>query len=378
MKFDKPLVMKAIFLTLLFCPAVLFAESPFKPQVIDDKVEIGYGVAIGDVNGDKRPDILLADKNRFVWYRNPDWQKFLMLENLTFRDNVCIAAEDVDGDGMVEVAVGAMWNPGNTSDATKSGSVHYLLRPSDPTKLWKATQLHHEPTVHRMRWAKKGDRWKLVVLPLHGRNNKNGKGDGVKIYAYDKPANPLMKWDLEQLDDSLHMTHNFDVVGEQIFVAGAEGVKEIRSGEMLDLPGNRGAGEVRIFSTGTMQGVAVVEPMHGTDLVAYLKPKTGGPFTRHVLRTNMNQGHSIACADFMGLGRDQIAVGWRNPNSEKKYGIKLYVPEDDQASSWTGYWVDENGMACENMQQADLNGDGKPELIAAGRVSKNLKIYWNR
>ena len=54
------------------------------------------------------------------------------------------------------------------------------------------------------------------------------------------------------------------------------------------------------------------------------------------------------------------------------------LPEDDQASSWTGYWVDENGMACENMQQADLNGDGKPELIAAGRVSKNLKIYWNR
>ncbi|MFP6907280.1 MAG: VCBS repeat-containing protein, partial [Verrucomicrobiota bacterium] len=35
-------------------------------------------------------------------------------------------------------------------------------------------------------------------------------------------------------------------------------------------------------------------------------------------------------------------------------------------------------MACEDLKAADLNGDGKLDLIAAGRVTKNLKIYWNR
>jgi hypothetical protein len=28
-------------------------------------------VAVADVDGDKAPDILLADKKQFAWYRNP-------------------------------------------------------------------------------------------------------------------------------------------------------------------------------------------------------------------------------------------------------------------------------------------------------------------
>ena len=44
----------------------------FRAQTIDDKIEIGYGLAIADVDGDGKPDILLADKKQFVWYQNPD------------------------------------------------------------------------------------------------------------------------------------------------------------------------------------------------------------------------------------------------------------------------------------------------------------------
>src|SRR3954464_8801239 len=94
----------------------------FTAQTIDDKVSIGYGLAIGDVDGDKKPDILMADKKQFVWYRNGDWKRFILVENLTAADNVCIAARDIDGDGKVEIAVGAQWNPGETSDTLKSGS----------------------------------------------------------------------------------------------------------------------------------------------------------------------------------------------------------------------------------------------------------------
>lgn len=79
----------------------------FREETIDNNITIGYGLAIGDVDGDRKPDILLADKKQFVWYRNGDWKRFVMIENLTAFDNVCIAAKDIDGDGMVEVAVGA-------------------------------------------------------------------------------------------------------------------------------------------------------------------------------------------------------------------------------------------------------------------------------
>src|SRR3954470_14187911 len=134
-----------------------FAQSTkvkFQAQSIDDNISIGYGLALGDVDGDGKPDILLADKKQFVWYRNGDWKKIVMAENLTERDNVCIAARDINGDGKVEVAVGAQWNPSETSNTEQSGSVHYLIRPADPTQPWKPVRLYHEPTIHRMKWVK--------------------------------------------------------------------------------------------------------------------------------------------------------------------------------------------------------------------------------
>src|SRR6266550_2729106 len=127
-------------------------QPNFEAQTIDNNISIGYGLALGDVDGDGKPDILLADKKQFVWYRNGDWKKFVMVENLTVNDNVCITATDITGDGKVEVAVGAQWNPSETSNAEQSGGVYYLARPEDPTQLWKPVKLYHEPTIHRMRW----------------------------------------------------------------------------------------------------------------------------------------------------------------------------------------------------------------------------------
>ncbi len=201
-------------------------------ETIDSKVIIGYGTAIGDVDGDGKPDILLADKQQFVWYQNPTWKRHVIAENLTRQDNVCIAARDIDGDGKVEIAVGGQWNPGDTEN---SGSVHYLVAPADRTRMWTPVELHHEPVVHRMRWVKLGkNEFVLVVAPLHGRGNKGGQGQGVKLLAYRIPKDVSDPWQTETLDDALHITHNFDVAQwnhetepEEILYLGKEGGKII-------------------------------------------------------------------------------------------------------------------------------------------------------
>ena len=83
------------FMIILQVFVVKIPQTAFEAQTIDNNISIGYGIALGDVDGDKKPDILLADKKQFVWYRNGDWKKFVMIENLTEHDNVCITAKDI-------------------------------------------------------------------------------------------------------------------------------------------------------------------------------------------------------------------------------------------------------------------------------------------
>ena len=362
------------------------AKDPkFETQIIDDNVSIGYGLAVGDVDGDGKPDILLADKKEIVWYRNGDWKRFVMVSNLTEADNVCIAARDIDGDGKVEVAVGAQWNPGETSDPEKSGSVHYLVRPDDPTKSWTPVQLHHEPTIHRMHWVRAGDKHQLIVLPLHGRGNKDGEGNGVKVTAYEVPQNPNGQWKHWFIDESMHLTHNFDPVahgeGERMYVGGKEGIKimDFKKGNWTDsgwAVKGKGVGEVRLGNPkAATPFLTAIEPMHGNQLTVY----AGKAFaSRSVLSDDLKQGHAIATGDLLDLGYDQIVAGWREANSENKFGVKIFVAQNTEGSRWNDYWIDDNGMACEDLKVADLDGDGKPDIVAAGRSTHNLKIYWNR
>ena len=378
-------------IVLLYC-TVAMAEAPlptFRTQSIDDHVQIGYGVVLGDVDGDGKTDILLADKTQFVWYRNPDWQRFVMVENLTPQDNVCIAARDIDGDGKVEVAVGANWNPNDTVD---SGSVHYLVAPEDRTQKWTPIELHHEPTVHRMHWVHLGNgHYVLVVAPLHGRGNRNGEGDGVKLLAYEMPKDPRQEWKTTVIEDTMHMTHNLDP-GQWVPGYRAEALLYIgREGAMLlsyddgkwtsrKLARIEGGGEIRMVGSRDDHYaplIATIEPMHGDKLVVY-EWKSGTSIIditdRLVLDDNLNGGHAVAGGDFNGDGLPEVVAGWRMPNRDGKVGIKLYSPYGEESKSM---WVDENGMATEDLRVGDLDGDGKMDIVAAGRATNNLKIYWN-
>jgi hypothetical protein len=57
-----------------------------------------------------------------------------------------------------------------------------------------------------------------------------------------------------------------------------------------------------------------------------------------------------------------------------KVGVALYVPV---AGRWMKVSVDDDGMACEDLALADLDGDGRLDIVAAGRSTHNLKVYFN-
>lgn len=369
----------------LTCLTSLAEEVPsFVEQVVDANVKIGYGIALEDVDGDGKADIILADKKQFVWYRNPKWERFVIAENLTEKDNVCLAARDIDGDGCAEIAVGAEWNPGDT---VNSGAVFYLIPPKDRTQKWTSVRLHHEPVVHRMRWVKESaDKHVLVVAPLHGRGNKSGMGVGARLLAYTMPADPNEKWMTTVLDDTMHVTHNFDrgqwigndETPEEILYLGKEGAKLIQfsdggwKSEAIDKI--EGGGEIRGVkrADGSQHLIATIQPFHGDRLVI----KNVAKQVSTTVDAELNQGHAIAVGEFVSGNNDpEVIYGWRGKNAEGVFGVRMAYFD---GKAWNRHWIDQNGMACEDLRVADLDGDGRDDIVASGRSTHNLKIYWNR
>jgi hypothetical protein len=57
-------------------------------------------------------------------------------------------------------------------------------------------------------------------------------------------------------------------------------------------------------------------------------------------------------------------------------GVAIYkVDRDGKLQSKV--MVDEGGMATEDLVVADLDGDKQPDIVASGRATRNVKIYWN-
>ena len=378
--------------------ATLWAEPlvpRFRAVTVDTNVAVGYGVTVADVDGDGGPDIVLCDAKQIAWYRHPKWEKHVIAENLTPQDHVCVAAADIDGDGKAEIAVGAGWNPGDT---VNSGALFHLEPPADRAARWTPIRLPHEPTMHRIRWVKDPSGWALWSVPLHGRGNKDGQGAGVRIQRLRPAADRRQPWTVETVSDQWHKTHNFDPViragassVNAVLVGSAEGAfRGVLAGAgaaaaaggpvswtQVGGPDNGGVGEIR--SLGDAQGSVVgISPMHGNQLVVFHPPAPGSKAMgrREVIDDGLIDGHALACGDLLGIGQPQIVAGWRamgRPRSVK-VGVALYVPV---AGRWMKVSVDDDGMACEDLTLADLDGDGRLDIVASGRSTHNLKVYFN-
>ncbi len=411
-------------LTLLAAVAAspLFAADfpRFKPQEIDTGLKIGYAVVTTDVDGDKKPDIVVVDQHKVVWYRNPGtqsgvWKKYVILDGKTRPDNVCIAPIDIDGDGKPEFVLGAAWKPFNTAQAAQ---LVWLKRGKDVTQEWTMHEIPcEEPVVHRVRVADiDGDgKPEVVMVPLMGRDS-SAKGNwmdgrGVRIIAYKVPAKEPEKkenWKTQVLSDELHVTHNFwpvysaTVNGKRplraILVTAYEGVFTIRPmdgkwktsrvgvGNQANAKGSRGASEIKEGHVGRGAPViATIEPWHGNQVVTYTEPKPGpgGLWDRHVLDDHLRWGHAVWFADLDGDGAEELVIGVRdNPKAgdtfQERRGVRIYKCTDGKGAKWERRILENGGVAVEDLTCADLNGDGKIDIIAVGRQTGNARIYWNQ
>ncbi len=355
---------------LLVCTSVtaIGADLSFKPQEIADKLGVVYAVTTADVNNDRKPDIVAITNTQLLWFENPSWKRHLITEKVTEKDNVALAPHDIDRDGKVDFALGADWQPTNT---TGGGSLHWV------ESTGKVHKLGEEPTIHRIRWADvDGDRRpELIVVPLHGRGTKAADwtaGPGARILVYRVPKNPASEpWPVEVADESLHIVHNFITVGREIWTASAEGVHALSRGKdgrwSRRQIGEGKPGEIKLGTSGGKRVLATVEPWHANNIVIYQEAKSG-LWPRTIVESKLDQAHALGWGDFDKDGDDELIAGWRG----KSFGLALFKRS---GSSWQRTDIDD-GVAVEDLAVADLDGDKRPEIIAGGRSTQNLRIYW--
>ena len=386
----------------------LGAEFPrFEPLEIDPHVgEVCYAVTTADVDGDGKTDVVAVTEDSVVWFENPSWRKHEVVQGATKRDNVCIQAHDVDGDGRIDFTVGAGWKPPDTAHA---GTLQWIGR--DAAGKWRIHPIDYEqPSLHRLRWGdvKGNGKKQLVVAPLQGRGTKPPNwdaGHGARVQVFDVPGDPTPPhWPVEPADESLHSIHNLQLVDllgggrDQILLAAWEGVyrldrsakgewtkTKLGSGDQESTP-YKGASEIKLGRLGNgSHYLATIEPWHGNQVVVYTPPeKAKDLWRRRVIAAPLTWGHAVWCADLDDDDDDELIIGQRDHNPAdaeppRGPGIFVFDPRPSAGGlTFERHTVDDGGMACEDAVAADLDGDGRIDVVAGGRATHNVRIYWNR
>jgi hypothetical protein len=346
----------------------------FREELVDDQLDDLWACTVADVNGDGKPDIVALNWGPayVVWYENPTWKKHVLIKGEP-GEMVSIAPVEIDGKTAFILGAGYKEPP----DPRKGGGGIYLLkRPEDPTMPWTPVRLDESPTLHRVHPFGRQD---LLCSSLHGVK-------GAELFVLKRPADPWKdRWTREPIAGDLHTIHNtwsgdFEGDGgEEVIAASAEGLTLFRRtaagtwGRRTISRGAPGSSEVAVGRLpGGKRYIAAIEPHHGHEFAIY----SGPDWKRQVLKVNKG-GHTLATADLLKTGVDSLLVGFVGQYSNHPGGPvwHVYHPLDASGETWESVVLDDTKLPGEDGLFADLNGDGRPDVVIAG--GRRVKIYWN-
>jgi hypothetical protein len=379
------------------------------------KIPHGYQVAVADVNADRRPDILALSSEESVveWYENPSWRGRVITTQT--RKNISLAP--LFREGYPERGV-ALASDFALEESDRGGSIWWGQPPNSPESEWSLRLIGQIPTSHRLRWADlNGDgRLALVDAPIVGIGAKPPDYKvGARLSWFEMPdmllrghavgAKSPAEWAAHLIDDTLTVAHGLQVLDwdgdgrDEILTASFEGVHLFHAfGRNAGLrwkkaqlaagyqPGGgvvtsgaelrRGSSEIGVGKVGGRRFLATIEPWHGDQVAVYLEDEhaaqTGKLWNRHVIDSSFRDGHALACADLDGDGNDEIVAGYRGPGTS----LCAYYATEPSGVGWKRQTLDTE-MAASGITLADINGDGRLDVVCVGASTGNVRWYEN-
>lgn len=320
-----------------------------------------HTVAIGDINGDGRPDIVTSNiwipgesKERIFrvrWYRNGDWKAYDIYEGPDEGARVWLC--DLTGNGRLDVIRASRF--GNT--------ISWFESPENPEcGCWTEHIIDEFKVAHDLYMADIDDDGEEELIA--GAINEEG---GV-LFWYKIPKDPRGKWERRVIDSEINRTTAGDHWG----------------GHGLDVVDIDKDGYLDVLTTSMGEG----------QFLWYQNP--GPPFTgewkKHVIGGSVEEGTSclIRAADLYGDGQLQVLGGGEHsmgsgenytPENDK---LMIFTPNDDiYEDYWKQQVIDRPGEV-HDIRTVDLDSDGLLEILVANRIQNRLLCYdydgnrWNR
>lgn len=355
--------------------------ASFRSHTIAGDVKGAYQVLVFDVNRDGRPDLVALGNatSDLLWFENPGWERHVIASGLNFPINV---------DGFYEQDSGApvlLLGHQFSMEPSKSVGVVSVLRPKgDPRQPWSIEEIDRLPTTHRIRFADLYGSGRRVAVnaPLAGAQTKSPDYKGKVPLVLYRPG----EWKRELIAELEGVLHGLAVADwdgdgrDEIFTASFLGLDvfepaaggrwqrtHIARGNPDPWP-KSGSSDVAPGRLGRRRFLTALEPWHGNQVVVYREAQ--GRWERLVIDDSFATGHALAAADVNGDGRDEIIAGYRDKGGR----TYIYFAEDAEGSRWRRELLDAE-MPAAACVAADLNGDGRLDLACAGGAS--IKWYEN-
>ncbi len=361
----------------LFCALSALAQTRFarfEARTLAADLRGGYQVVPVDVDADGKLDLVALGSGMtdLLWFQAPNWERHVLATGLKRMINTW--PMDIDGDRVPEFLVAHAFE---NEAARSAGIVSLLTRGDDVTKPWNIREIDRLTTSHRIRAAN----GLFINAPLTGASAVAPEyRDHTPLAAY-RPGDwhrqmitsddegvvhgiYIHDWNRDGRDDVL--TASFR--GLHVNLAQRDGTwkrEKISDGDPAPWP-KSGSSDVAVGSLRGVRFLAAIEPWHGHRAVIYRRAR--GEWQPTVIDDSLTDGHTIVTADLNRDGKQEVIAGFRGG----KRGVFIYYEEGGR---WIRQVLSEGDVSAAACAVADLNGDRKLDIACIGAATQNLILY---